>query len=346
MRVALVNDLRMAIEALRRVVLSVPNAEIAWIAEDGEQALRQCRQDRPDVILMDMVMPVMDGVESTRQIMEQCPCPILVTTASVQGNVDKVFEALGYGAVDAVNTPVLGTEGSLQGADELIRKITCVVGLNAPPAGGRGTVEAPRRQPAASEVHLPPLVAIGASTGGPEAIRRILASLSTPLSCAIVIVQHLGELFVPGLAHWLGRETGLDVQLIEPGSGPERPAVYLAHTSDHVILDRAGKFRYVHEPAGCSHRPSVDVFLASLLSAPIASGTAVLLTGMGSDGAQSLRSLYDAGWNTIVQDEATSVVWGMPRAAVRLGAATSVLPIDEIGPAIQRSVKKRVLNRE
>ena len=340
MRVALVNDLRMAIEALRRVVLSMPNAEIAWIAEDGKQAVRQCREDPPDVILMDMIMPVMDGVQATRQIMEQCPCPILVTTASVQGNVDKVFEALGCGAVDAVNTPVLGTGGSLEGADELIRKINCVVRLNNQSAFDDATDQVPSGRLVTSDDHLPPLVAIGASTGGPEAIRRVLTDLTSPLLYTIVVVQHLEELFVPGFASWLGKETGLDVQLIVPGRRPTRRVVYLAHTTDHVVLDRAGMFRHVREPESCIHRPSVDVFFASLLSAPIASGTAVLLTGMGSDGARSLKSLRDAGWDTIVQDQATSVVWGMPRAAVRLGAARRVLPIDEIGAAIQRSVRK------
>jgi chemotaxis response regulator CheB len=117
--------------------------------------------------------------------------------------------------------------------------------------------------------------------------------------------------------------------------------VYLACTSDHVILDRAGKFRHVRQPEVSIHRPSIDVFFASLCSAPVSAGTAVLLTGMGSDGAQSLKSLRDSGWDTIVQDEATSVVWGMPRAATRLGAANHVLPIDEIGQAIQRSMNRR-----
>jgi two-component system response regulator WspF len=329
----------MAIEALRRVVLSMQDAEIAWIAEDGEQAVRQCRQNPPDVILMDMIMPVMDGVEATRQIMQQCPCPILVTTASVQGNVDKVFEALGYGAVDAVNTPVLGTGGSLRGADELIRKITCVVRLSSQTPCGGPTGEISASPTTSPDKGLPPLVAIGASTGGPEAIRRVLAALPVPPPYALVIVQHLGELFVPGLATWLGKETGLDLQLIAPGQKPASHVVYLACTSDHVTLDETGRFRYVREPEPCIHRPSVDVFFASLLSAPVAIGTAVLLTGMGSDGAQSLQSLRDAGWDTIVQDEATSVVWGMPRAAVRLGAAKRVLPIDEIGEAIQRSMR-------
>ena len=113
MRVAIVNDLRMASEVLRRVLQSMPDAEVAWVAENGQQAVERCQQDRPDLILMDMIMPVMDGVEATRRIMANWPCPILVTTADVKTNISYVYEALGCGAVDAVNTPALGTSGSL-----------------------------------------------------------------------------------------------------------------------------------------------------------------------------------------------------------------------------------------
>ena len=334
MRVAIVNDVKMALEVLRRVVVSVPEAEIAWLAEDGQEAVKRCQADTPDLILMDMIMPVMDGVEATRQIMHLSPCPILVVTATVTGNADKVYEALGHGATDAVNTPVLGPCGELSGAEELIRKVRnvtrlahgCPQTLPVPDAWDGGVSgQLPR---------LPPIVAIGASTGGPQAILTILRALRGPLRASVIIVQHLDEHFVDGLAKWLGGETGLDVQVAQVGQRPEAGTVRVACTTDHLVLDRQGRYRHIQEPIDCVHRPSVDVFFGSLLGGPATPGTAALLTGMGQDGAAGLKALRVAGWETIAQDEATSVVWGMPRAAVRADAASRVLPIEQIGPAI------------
>ena len=171
-------------------------------------------------------------------------------------------------------------------------------------------------------------------------MRKVLATLPNPLPYALIAVQHLGEVFGPGLAGWLAKETGLNVSVVTPTQKPTAGGVYIACTSDHLILDNSGNLAYVRQPETCIHRPSVDVFFSSLLAAPVTPGTAVLLTGMGSDGAKGLKSLCDAGWDTIVQDEASSVVWGMPRAAARLGAANQVLPVDQIGEAIGRSMKK------
>jgi two-component system response regulator WspF len=345
MRVALVNDLTMALEALRRVVQSMPDAEIAWIAEDGARAVERCQQDRPDLILMDMLMPGMDGVEATRRIMSSCPCPILVTTASVKTNVSYVYEALGHGAIDAVNTPVLGVGGSLQGAEDLIRKMRLVMKLGGqvrpyPPCAAAA---APRTAAAAAASCR--LVAIGASTGGPQALRQVCSALSAPLAYALLVVQHLDTIFVPGFAQWLAKETGLPVQLVEAGRPPVAGAVSVACTNDHLVLDAQGRLQYVAEPRGCVHRPSVDVFFGSLLRAPVSAGAAVLLTGMGQDGAHGLKGLRDAGWETIAQDEGTSVVWGMPGSAVRLGAANRVLPAAAIGPAIDQCMRSRTAAR-
>ncbi len=126
-RIAIVNDVRMAAETLRRIVASLSDTEVAWIAENGQESVDKCRADRPDLVLMDLIMPVMNGVEATRRIMLESPCPILVVTATVSGNRNEVFEALGHGALDAVNTPVLGRDGSIAGADELLKKIRNIV---------------------------------------------------------------------------------------------------------------------------------------------------------------------------------------------------------------------------
>jgi two-component system response regulator WspF len=341
MRIALVNDLRIALAALRRIVLSMPGAEVAWTAEDGEQAVRKCREDTPDLILMDMIMPVMDGVEATRRIMKESPCPIVVVTATVEGNASRVYEALGHGALDAVNTPVLGTDGGLAGAEDLIRKIRTVQRLAAcHPARPSPTIDTAGPQAQRPPLRAVSMVAIGASTGGPQALVRVLSDLPRPVPCPVTIVQHVDPAFGPGLASWLAVETNLVVELAGPGQAAEPDRVYVACTQDHLILGAGNRYCYVREPEDYVYRPSVDVFFDSLRAAKVGAGVAVLLTGMGRDGAAGLLALHQAGWYTIAQDEASSVVWGMPGAAARLGAASQILPLDTIGQAIGRQLRR------
>jgi two-component system response regulator WspF len=335
----------MAAEVLRRVVQSMPDAEVAWLAENGQQAVERCQQDRPDLILMDMIMPVMDGAEATQRIMATCPCPILVTTANVKTNISYVYKALGCGAVDAVNTPALGASGSLEGAQELVRKMRQVLSLEQAPRPGQNPPPAPAIR-VATLASAPPLVAIGASTGGPQVLKTLLGQLPADRPYALIIVQHLDEIFVPGLVRWLAQETRLPLEAVEDGQRPLAGSVLVACTSDHLILDDNARLCYVREPAACVHRPSVDVFFDSLLTAPIEPGVAVLLTGMGQDGAQGLYDLRQRGWETIVQDQASSVVWGMPGTAVRMDAASQVLPAETIGPAIERAMRQRVSARD
>ncbi len=331
MRIALVNDLVIALAGLRQVVQSIDGATVAWTAKDGAEALQRCHADRPDLILMDMIMPVMDGVESTRRIMQECPCAIVVVTATVEGNAGRVFEALGHGALDAVNTPVLGTGGDMSGAEALVHKIHRVRQLTAP----RSAAVAPRPPSGSRRTNTPQtgLIAIGASTGGPAALASVLRALPTALPCPVLLVQHLELSFADGLATWLGQESGLDVRTVTPGQ-PLVPAVFLAATTDHMVLAADGTLRYTAEPKSLVYRPSVDVLFQSLVDARPYTGTAVLLTGMGHDGAAGLLALREGGWHTIAQDEATSVVWGMPGAAVQRGAACQVLALPDIGPAL------------
>jgi two-component system response regulator WspF len=332
-RIGIVNDLKLAIEVLRRVVAAIPGATVAWIAEDGAQAVAICARDLPDIVLMDMIMPVMDGVEATRRIMKATPCPILVVTATVEGNAGRVFEALGAGALDAVQTPGFAPDGSLANAEPLIRKVHAIVvlaGATTGPRAGPAPVPAP-----VGHVAIPPIVAIGSSTGGPLALVEVLKALPRPAPWPIVIVQHVDPEFAPGLASWLGRETGHAVEAIVDGAAPPAPGhVAIAATVDHVIIGRDARLRYTVDPREAVFRPSVDVFFDSLLAMQAAPGVAVVLTGMGRDGAAGLLRLRSAGWHTIAQDRATSVVWGMPGASVEIGAAIQTLPITDVGPTV------------
>lgn len=341
MRIAIVNDLSIAVEALRRAVTSSQEHTVAWIARDGEQAVSKCAQDPPDVLLMDLIMPVMNGVEATRRIMHGSPCAILVVTATVEGNVSLVFEAMGHGALDAVNTPVVGTDGNLHGARELLAKIETIGRLigrrPVVRAAGAGTPGA--RKSAEQRTQL---VLIGASTGGPTALADILSQIPEDLSAAFVLIQHVDVQFAPDFAKWLDGRTHLHVRTAVPGCRPEIGTAWLAATNDHLIMTPEMSLDYSREPVECFYRPSVDVFFKHAAACWPVTGVAALLTGMGRDGAEGMLLLKKLGWFTIAQDEGTSVVYGMPKAAKEMGAAEEVLPLPGIATAVVNHVRNKL----
>jgi two-component system response regulator WspF len=337
MRIAIVNDLALAQHVLRRLVESVPGYTVAWVAADGAEAVRRAAADRPDAILMDLIMPVMDGAEATRRIMAAGPCPILVVTASVGGNFDKVYEALGAGGLDAVQTPTFGSGGIVQGGEAVLQRLAKLERAVGAP-GSAGVAPPPTASGATKiilEPALPPLLALGASTGGPEAVSQVLSALSPGPPGPVVVVQHIASDFAAGFADWLHNRTGLSTRLAADGTAPAAGHVYVAATDDHLVLRPDRRFAYTAEPRTYPYRPSVDVFFESLAVSWPRPGVAVLLTGMGSDGARGLGRLKHLGWHTIVQDQATSVVYGMPRAAAERNAACQILPLPQIGPAVK-----------
>jgi len=322
LRIAIVNDMLMAREALRRVIADVPGYSLVWTARDGEEAVKRCAADTPDLILMDLIMPVMNGVEATRRIMAQAPCAILVVTATVEGNTAMVFEALGAGALDAVQTPELAATGQLGGANALKLKIETIRQLIFR--------SVPRRHPAGSSVPISPLVVIGASAGGPAALAAILHKLPDDFPSPIVIVQHIDAQFAPSMAIWLDGQSPLTVRIANQGDRPQRRTALIAASNDHLVFTDSQTLSYTPEPIACHYRPSVDVFFESVTAYWRGSVVAVLLTGMGRDGARGLKALRDAGALTIAQDAATCVVYGMPKAAAELSAAVEILPLEKI----------------
>ncbi len=330
MRIAIVNDVAMAAEALRRVIASIEGHQLAWIARDGEQALQLCIDQRPDLVLMDLKMPGMDGVETTRHIMEQAPCAILVVTAEPDDNVSQVFRALGAGALDVTATPML--KDAKSGAQQLVQKIQTIGKLIG--AGKRALAAASTASPVrnASSTHL---VAIGASTGGPVVVSKILKGWELRADTAIVVVQHIDESFAPQFAKWLGEHLTMPVKVIRHGDKLETGCVQLARTNDHLLIDAQQRLVYDPNPVDFAFRPSIDVFFHSMVRHWTGPATAVLLTGMGSDGAEGLLALRNAGKFTIAQDQASCAVYGMPRAAAELGAAQSILSADDIAALMQ-----------
>jgi two-component system response regulator WspF len=282
---------------------------------------------------MDLFMPDMDGVEATRRIMYASPCPILVVTATMEDHAGKVFEAMGHGALDAINTPMMGSgEGARKSRDALLKKITIIEKLSLN-SQASPTKRQTRGTPSAK---VSSLIVIGASTGGPKALADILSRMPADLAAGIVIAQHVDGEFSGGMARWLDEQSPLSIRLAEEGAYPSRGTALLAGKNDHLVLTPNLNLAYTREPVATPFRPSVDELFKSVAAHWPSMGIAVLLTGMGRDGAEGMKMLHRVGWHTIAQDEATSVVYGMPKAARDLGAASEILPVDRIAPAILR----------
>lgn len=336
MKIGIVNDLPMAVEALRRAVTSKPEHQVIWIARDGSEAVAMCAKATPDLILMDLIMPRMDGVEATRRIMAATPCAILVVTFSVGSNSARVFEAMAQGALDAVDTPSLGVGNLHESAAHLLAKIDTVGKLIREKnisVNGKGS-----RYPSARALGKMWLVAMGASAGGPAALAKVLSGLPEDFPAAIVVVQHVDQQFAAGMAEWLSKSSILPVRVAMEGDRPESGIVLLAATGDHLVLKSPDRLGYVAEPKDYVYRPSVDVFFESVNLCWPGTAVGVLLTGMGRDGALGLKGLRTKGHFTIAQDQASSAVYGMPKAAAALGAAIDILPLERIAGQLIRTI--------
>lgn len=335
MKIAIVNDVALIAEALRRLVLNTGEHQVAWVAHGGAQAVQFCADNRPDLVLMDLIMPDMDGVEATRRIMCQSPCAILIVTASPDENTGLVFRAMGAGALDVVATPVMS--GNVAPDAALLAKIRTIgklIGSGSAPSGPAART----KNSGAQVAHAPAdsLVVFGTSTGGPAALACILQAWQPPPGCAAVIVQHIDRGFADSFAAWLSDQIAFPVSVIEDGTPPQPGRLQLAKTNDHLVLTRDQRLRYSSEPATYPYRPSADVFLRCVARHWRRKATGVLLTGMGRDGAQGLLAMRQAGMTTIAQDRASSAVYGMPRAAAELGAAGTIAALDEIAGLLHR----------
>ena len=330
MKIAIVNDMPMAVEALRRALAFEPAHEVVWVAGNGAEAVQRCTEYTPDLILMDLIMPLMDGVEATRRIMAETPCAIVIVTVDREQNVHRVFEAMGYGALDVVDTPAIGGDNPQEAAAPLLRKIMNIGWLIGDHSNRVRSAPSQHRH-SSSRQHL---VAIGSSAGGPAALEVLLKGLPRDFSAAIVLVQHVDQVFAAGMAEWLASASGLDVRLALEGERPQSGVVLLAGTNHHIRLLKNGTLAYTAEPVNEIYRPSIDVFFESVASYWSGDAVGVLLTGMGRDGAQGLKLMRQQGYLTIAQDQQSSAVYGMPKAAAAINAAVEIRPLDKIAPRL------------
>jgi two-component system response regulator WspF len=275
-------------------------------------------------------MPVMDGIEATRRIMAETPCAIVIVTVDRQQNVHRVFEAMGHGALDVVDTPAIGGGNAQEAAAPLLRKIMNIGWL----IGDRSNRERAAPSPLRSSASRQRLIAIGSSAGGPAALEVLLKGLPLDFSAAIVLVQHVDQVFAAGMAEWLSSASGLNVRLAQEGEPPQAGAVLLAGTNHHIRLLKNGTLAYTAEPVNEIYRPSIDVFFESVANYWNGDAVGVLLTGMGRDGAQGLKLMRQQGYLTIAQDQHSSAVYGMPKAAAAIDAAVEIRPLEKIAPRL------------
>jgi two-component system, chemotaxis family, protein-glutamate methylesterase/glutaminase len=327
-----------------------PELEVVGEAEDGKRAIELCEQLRPDVITLDMVLPVMSGLTATEYIMAYMPTPILIVSASTnRGELFKTYDALAAGAVDVLEKPTVdgvdgGWERRFVAAVKLIANIKVITHLRARRGGTERAVAAVQEHRAPS---LAPLrrdqqqsqhrgvVAIGASTGGPAAIVKVLHALPPGLRVPVLFVLHIDEPFAAAFAEWLDNQTPHRVAYARDGDSIDSLGgqVIMAPPGRHLRV-AGGRLRLSTDPPRHSCRPSVDVLFESLAVDRGAEVVACLLTGMGRDGAAGLLAIRRAGGFTVAQDESTSVVYGMPREAALLNAAQVILPLEQLGPQI------------
>ena len=339
-RVLVVDDSATVRKRLVETLAADPGIDLVGEAEDGKQAVEMCIRHRPDVITMDMMMPVMSGLAATEYIMAHQPTPILIVSASLnRGELFKIYDALAAGAVDVLDKPtgdeVDGDwERRLLATVKLVAKIKVITHPRAKLEARRLELEAlaekrdVRPSPAPIEV-----VAIGASTGGPGAVVEVIRRLPARFQIPILVVVHMNAPFGSSFTDWL------DAQLERRASTPEngtpvasaRGRVIVAPGGQHIVV-RGGRMFLTLDAERHSCRPSVDVLFETIAAEYGASAAGCLLTGMGKDGALGLLKIRQSGGTTIAQDEATSAIYGMPREAAALGAATHVLPLAEIGP--------------
>lgn len=328
---------RLLVETLR----GDPEIEVVAEAADGAAAIELCRRLKPDVVTLDMMLPVMTGLAATEHIMAHCPTPILIVSASVnRGELFHTYDALAAGAVDVLdkptgNEPTGDWEERLRRAVKIVSRVRVVTHL-------RG-----RRAPRAARTRITPesgpldVIALGASTGGPAAIVEVLRALPAPCPLPVLLVLHIAATFGAALAEWLDGQTPHRVVVAADASALAPGVVVMAPPDRHLVL-AGGRLRLRDDPERHSCRPSVDVLFESLATEMGARTAACLLTGMGRDGALGLLALRAAGAITIAQDEATSIVYGMPREAAAIGAAQHVLGLGEIGPMLGELARRRV----
>ena len=336
-RVVIAEDSTTARELLVSICDRDPGIEVVGEAADGVQAVRLTRGLRPALVLMDVHMPILDGLEATKQIMRDCPTPIVMVTAGTAADdVEVGLSALQFGALTVLPKPTgVGTREFDAAAQRLVDIVKALADVKViRRRGGQAPVVRTAPGPGGR------LVAVAASTGGPPALSRFLQELPPDLSAPVVVVQHIVEGFLPGLIGWLTTEVPFRVAEAADGQRLDPGTVYLAPDRRHLEVDAKMCARLTAEPPVNGFMPSATVLFRSVARSLGRDGIGVVLTGMGADGLEGLRALHASGGTILAQDEKSSVVYGMPRVVAEAGIAHVVGPVAQLAAEVSATVRR------
>lgn len=341
-RVLVVDDSPLMCKILTNILNCDPQILVAGVANNGKEAVDLVSRLKPDIITMDMDMPVIDGLEATKQIMASTPTPILIVASTVyKAGMEKVFKAISQGALDVIDKSELELDGKKRSGEALIAKIKYLTGVRVTERArqklrdGRGVVDL--RAPGVEASGK--IVAIVASTGGPQALLEILKRLPEDFPCGIAIVQHITSGFLPGLVDWLNKECKIKVKIGEDSEVIQPGVAYIAPDSFQMRVEGNGKIALSNEPAYGGHKPSGDILLESVARSYGKRSVAAILTGMGRDGAMGMKAIKQLYGQTIAQNEKSCVVFGMPKAAIEMDVIDIVLPLENIAEEIVSMVR-------
>ena len=350
----IIDDSAVVRQTLSGVLSAEPDIEIIATASDPYDAANKLRSVVPDVIILDIEMPRMDGLTFLRKLMSQHPLPVIICSSKAEEGSDNVFQAMQFGAVDIIQKPKIGTKQFLEDSRVMISdavraaQLTSVKKIAAPlaPPQPKLTADAVLPPPSRSQVSIETtesVVAVGASTGGTEALRVFLERL--PIDCpGVVIVQHMPEHFTAAFSKRLDGLCAVRVKEAENNDTVLRGQVLIAPGNRHVLMKRSGARYYVEVKDGplvSRHRPSVDVLFRSTARYAGKNAIGVIMTGMGDDGARGMLEMKEAGAYNIAQDESSCVVFGMPKEAIKLGAVDKTVPLEQIAALVLERSKAR-----
>lgn len=341
-KVLVVDDSKLASEIMAQIIKSDPALDLVGVAHDGKEAVGMVEKMQPNIITMDLKMPIMDGYETVKQIMAYHPTPILIVTASyVKGDTAKAFKAISIGALDIMDKSVLDAWSDPARSAEVADFISTLKFLSrvrvAPHILGKTEkikIAAGGKTGLAANIRN--IVGMTASTGGPQALLEILKQLPGDLPAAILIVQHITQGFEIGMVDWMKEQCKLPIKVPSDNEEIKMSQVYVAPSNLHMTVDTAGKIKLVDGPPVNGIKPSGTVLFESIARVFGGRAIGVILTGMGGDGALGIKAIKEAGGFTLAQNEETSVVFGMPQVAIQLGKVDEVLALENIAGEIMK----------